>query len=149
MDRIKEISSLLRQIKTASLSVTSKYLALMRSLQSAKGDMVDNVSDECNIDRKTALEYLKLNSLELIKDADATRTEIDNFVNYIIEHGINSISLETLDKFPHMTQVWMGDIYDTSGIDSLKHLLEDLKNQDKLVSEDYLVDETISYIKHL
>jgi len=111
MEQLKELHLLFKEILDICEQIITKVFVL--SLE-----IIDGSENYENVNKKS----VESRALELIYDAKIVKFEKDNFIK-------NLIQKEPLNPSSFLSQVWMGDIYGSEGVDALKALLNDLKSQ--------------------
>lgn len=111
-------------------------------------DTVKNINTTCDAIMRATLKGVqaaaskgapkeKLHSIAetLIKDAKQVKAELPILIDEILK-GENSVFSDT----PFMRDVWLGDAYGVSGLESLNELLNDLKEQLKNCTSEKILE---------
>lgn len=128
MDRLNQTTHALNSIDDVVTKLLKRAVILMKQLETDDSSFVDDLTEEfSNLDAEDASIVLREVSLEMIKDANVVRGEINNFAECIVNNeDIENISTGLCDFFK---EVWLGDAYGESGISGLKELEKDLRQQ--------------------
>lgn len=141
MSKLTAFAKILKRLDTTSQNIINASLKIMKRIQEVDSELVDDLAEELNleedkIDRALLLSALQDASLEWSVDAQRVKGEIDNFV--LEEDDIYTVNAD-VETCPFLTEVWNGDLYDKTGVDGLKALLEDLEALLKEINEENLV----------
>lgn len=149
MNTFTTLAKLLKQLNVASKKILDASLKLMKQIQDADSEFVDDLIDsrglvdEVNedgtstINREELLNDLQQASLGWTDDAESVRREIDSFI--VEEDDVYTVNADS-DICPFLTEVWNGDSYDKTGVEGLKALLDDLNLQLEGITGENLVE---------
>lgn len=114
---LKEINMLCDQIIRKSVPVMKmilndreKYVLMLKEIYPEKDD-------------KELTKMLQDKSIEMTRDSKMIKNQMDTFIERTF------LGAEDLSETPFLTEVWSGDAYGSSGLESLKELQTDLKIQ--------------------
>lgn len=143
MNRLRQLSSTLQNIEETSKKLLRRSLPILEQLTDEDNELVSSVIEEYegNIDVDRATHLLRELTLEMIGDAETCTKEIDAFGTHILEGEESLQNNEQL--YPHLSQVWFGDVYSTEGVEALNVLLDELRAYLKNMNDDYIIDETL------
>jgi hypothetical protein len=121
MNKLGLLSSEIEEIKKLSDLIIRKSIPIIKhysNVDTVKGLKTQNPSIK-DIEKR-----IKNESLKLIDDSKKIKGEIVDFVDVVL-------GIKTFDdvKVPFLQGVWMGDVYETSGYDSIFSLKKDLTEQ--------------------
>lgn len=139
MERLKELTDLLSEIKSVSREIILETVKLMEELKDIDNDMVDEILEKYPREKpENVLRLLRGAADSISHDPHQIIKQIDTFTKYLLE-GKEEL-VEHLSEYEYLAEVWYGDIYNNQdGITGLKELLKELRLISKNVNEDRLV----------
>lgn len=138
MQVLQETTSILATIQSLSTKLLKEVSLHARKLVRDDNEMVENLLAEfSNLDSKQAVGFLKEAIKELTSDARSIREEIDSFASALA----NNTPVLDLEDAPFMSEVWLGDAYNSSGLSALKELEMELRSQYENVSYDLIYEK--------
>ena len=146
MEGLRALSATLTDIDVVATKIIQRSVKIMNQLHDTDSEFVDELLDDVEdmkLTREDALKRLQEFSLTYTIDAERVKHELGKFVKEGPPEDENKLTgsyTVNAEGCPFLAEVWNGDMYDKTGIDALKDLLADLKNQLKSISSKHLVD---------
>ena len=130
MEKLNSLSSILEDISNTSEKIIRKSVPIIKNIFDEKKELMKKLQTESQLTEKEIYEKLNEISLSLVKDAKIIKNEMEEFIDYI---------LGGIEPSLFLTQVWLGDVYDCSGVEALKQLLVDLNSQLENCTIEYII----------
>lgn len=142
---LDELAGNISSLRTLSKRAIKTSLPFLRSLDTQKSIILKKfLKKSPNTPRDVALEKLQHLSLEALELPKLILSEIDMFEKNILseEDLFNNRS-----EYTYLAQVWYGDVYDVTGVESLKLLCLDLAEVSSSVKrlDKILIDKAVGF----
>jgi hypothetical protein len=141
-------NKLIGSIRLQTQIYLNSILPIMRELTKDDNYIVDEVAYIATVPKTTVLEWLRNETLSLIKEAESVKNEIDLF------HKALNKSEESLEKgiknYPFLANIWYGDEYDgKEGNEALQILLSELKKDTENATDDKIIEMATTHFTNI
>lgn len=140
--RVDELFVCMLDIKTSASDILKKLEPVMKNIKDPNNEIVVQGVKKYPEYTSNLQQAMQNVTVQWVKDAAATKLEIDKFIKFTDEGFIFNF-----DECPFIAEVWNGDAYDKQGLEGLQELKKDLAKQFADINRENLFILAIKHIK--
>lgn len=137
MEKLQDLTKVLDEISKMCEKIIRSSVPVMKHILNDQKNITKKLKEKHpDMEFDSIKSMIQETAFDLIKDAKTVKSEMNEFVDVLL-----SVKSFEDTNVVFLKQVWFGDLYDCSGPDALKALLDDLSEQHNNCTIAYVLEK--------